>query len=200
MKPAQLFILSAGALLVAVATVLVVSNMVGRDMSPPPDPVLHVGIDTLFWLVASVAGGIGAYCLLGKKSGLQLGLVAWVSGNFAVYVGGLLWLREAALFTVLQLGGVADAFNITAKTAGIGVLGCFGYLLVGNLVMICVSRPRKTETSAKSIEPASESLKMSCQHCEGHIAFPVSRLGEKLTCPHCANSIQPERTSGPAAI
>jgi hypothetical protein len=193
MKPAQLFILSAGAVLVAVAAVLVVSNMAGRDMTPPPDPVFQVGIDALFWLVASVAGGTGTYCLLGKKPGLQLGLVAWVSVNFAVYLGGLIWLREADLFTVIQLGGVAKAFKVTAKTAGFGAIACFSYLFAGSVVLLCVARLRKTATSAKSSEKASELGKMSCLHCAGHIAFPLTRLGEKLACPHCSKSIQLER-------
>lgn len=34
--------------------------------------------------------------------------------------------------------------------------------------------------------PQTESFaKCSCQHCGGHIEFPVEGAGQKITCPHC---------------
>jgi DNA-directed RNA polymerase subunit RPC12/RpoP len=34
-----------------------------------------------------------------------------------------------------------------------------------------------------------EELKISCQYCNGHIAFPREYLGQTIACPHCSNQI-----------
>ena len=35
----------------------------------------------------------------------------------------------------------------------------------------------------------SDETKCNCQHCEGHIAFPLQMVGQSIDCPHCGMAI-----------
>jgi len=35
----------------------------------------------------------------------------------------------------------------------------------------------------------SDEIKICCQHCDGHISFPMEMAGQTIACPHCAKQI-----------
>lgn len=192
--------LMSGAMLVAMTTVLILANFAVAGTTPGKEPVLGLRIDIAFWLVAALSGLTGAYCLLGERERLQSGLVAWLAVNFAVYAGGLFWMNGMSLATLLQSGGVANAFGFTAATWVVIAYASFGLLLIGSAVGLYASRSPAAAPAEQRAAAEAETMKMSCPHCSGHIAFPVARLGERLECPHCTKSIQLERAGVPAAI
>lgn len=182
------------------ATVLILANLAVAGTTPGQEPVLGLRIDMAFWLVAALSGLTGAYCLLGERERLKSGLVGWLAVNFAVYACGLVWMNEMSLATLLQSGGVVNAFGFTAATwVGIAYAS-FGLLLLGSVLGLWASRSFAAAPAQHGVAAEVETLKMSCPHCSGHIAFPGTRIGEKLACPHCTKSIQLERAGGPAAI
>ena len=50
---------------------------------------------------------------------------------------------------------------------------------------------------ALHLEPRPEKfLKHTCEHCGGHIEFPVSALGQTALCPHCTRSVRLSTSAG----
>lgn len=188
-KLASSLMMIAGAMLAAVASALVLANLSANVASSPADPVLGVSVYYLTWGIAAAAALIGGICLLGERASAQAMWVLWFAVNLLVYVGGLYWTGQWTLTTFVQMANVAEMFDLSASSVAALVVAMLGYLLIAGLV-VCFSSWRQRRAGVQGKGAAGpETFKISCVHCEGHIAFPSTRLGEVLDCPHCRKPI-----------
>jgi hypothetical protein len=185
-----------GAILVAAATVLVLTNLTRGQITPGSEPVLGLRIDHAFWVAALLCGGGGWYCLLGERLVLQAGLAIWLALNFLIYAVGLRWLGQVQLPGVLEAGGLAATFGFFSPGAWevMTIIGFF-VVLTSSVLALLFSR-HAVRKSAAILGPREAWLKIACEYCQGHIAFARERGGEALACPHCGKSIrlEPERS------
>ena len=89
-KADRLFLRFAGMLLILTATAKLISSFGSSGILETSDPVLKIRFRFLLWGVGGLEVVVGLICLLGNKSRLQAGLVAWLSSMFLVYRFGLL--------------------------------------------------------------------------------------------------------------
>jgi hypothetical protein len=171
---------SAGALLLAMGTACFLANLASpADLVTPHDPILALSMRTIFWIVGGVSLAVALDCLFDKNPTRPMLLLAWRAFNFLVYRIGLV-AEEWRDLTGL-LGGLAQTFGISAKTANILVHALWGYLMLGSGYMIWwLAKQRKLDENL---------LRMPCPGCGGHIQFANQNLGRKSTCPHCRMAI-----------
>ena len=186
MKAAHFFIRSAGALLVAVALALLLSNFAAGEVAQPLDPLLRVSIRTLFWICGAVFLLLGLTCLFGRWEFTQLALLAWVSVNLMVYVAGLRWTGVSS--PVFLFGSLGDTFGLSPQSAmriGGTVLA---YVFCGSLVMMFLVW-RGARAGKWAVHPDQFS-KIFCPACGGHIQYPKCDAEREIPCPHCAAAIK----------
>jgi hypothetical protein len=123
------FIRSSGVLLLLSAAAKIVSAAGSAPILGVPDPVLAIPFRHEFFLVGLIETFIGAYCLVGSRPFVQLGLIGWLATSFAVYRLGLLWL---GVHICKCFGTLSDAFHMSTTTANVISLVLFAYLLLGS--------------------------------------------------------------------
>lgn len=220
-KLINVYVNSAGALLLALALMLLLGSLSSIGLAQPQDPVLIVslrGLSLLFGVTASV---IALLCLFGKNVSLKLFLLFWLGAVAMTF-------QLASYFLTNQpsvsgyLGVLEETFHISANYADLIVKLTTGYLLCSPLLSLwlwvtakdtlqsscpsCGGRVRFSIKAVGSNMPCphcknnltlydSEFLKMSCFFCHGHIEFPAYALGRKLRCPHCHMDITLKETA-----
>jgi len=175
---------SAGSLLLALATVLIVSNLRPKpiDFVPGRDLVFNAPLPILYWILAGILVTAALLCLFGTNTTLQvrtlLVLAAYLAGyrivlNFMGATGGLKG----------YIGGVAEPFGLSPGAMAGLLAAIVGYLFVGSVIAIVISR---AEEKWKRKNP---NIKMACPQCGGHIQFYARNLGRNTPCPHCDANI-----------
>ena len=185
------FVKSAGALLLAGATLLWVTAWNNRQLALPADPIFSIPLGILFGVGGAVAGLAALICLFGSHREHQLIVLAWLMTNAGAYRVALLSYGVPGLKGFLV--NFSGTFGLPAAVGARLAEGIVVVLLLGTYLSLLAIRlqSRSRELSGRE----GDYLKMSCSACGGHISFPSSRMGETILCPHCATDLT-LRTSG----
>ena len=176
---------SAGALLLALASAMFISNKINAGLLHPRDPVFQISMLLLFWILGGIQLVIALVCLFGKDFWLKLPLVLWLALSMAVYWWGLLLEAPAGLRG--DLGSFANTFGILPVTADAALKAVFSYLLIGSSISLLWLLAEKFIARAKKSK--IDYLKIACSQCAGKIEFPANGVGQEITCPHCATKV-----------
>ena len=122
MKWIRYFILSAGAILLAAALSRFLIAVGNAQVLALPEPMLGIPLRYAVLLVGGFELVVALICLFGRKTGLQLGWLAWLATNYAVYRIGLLTMDIHQQGTCI--GSLTDPLNLARGTVGmiIGLL------------------------------------------------------------------------------
>ncbi|MGA4644474.1 hypothetical protein, partial [Limisphaera sp. 4302-co] len=113
-------------------------------------------------LVELVVAGV---CLVGRRERLNLVLVGWLAGNFALYRLGLWWLgwkRPCGC-----LGHLTDALGVSPTAADLVMRVVLGYLLVGALAGLWCMRDSARVDGDAACGPHGVSEKQGHQEKDG---------------------------------
>ncbi|HEY5298230.1 MAG TPA: hypothetical protein VIK59_09910 [Verrucomicrobiae bacterium] len=169
----RIFIYSAGALLLAAASAVFMTNWANAGFGTAHDPIFGITIRNVFWIVGGIELAVALVCLFGRPTSLQLTLVLWLSINLVVYRLGLAGSFRGSI------GNLSDVLGISPAMAD-GLLKIVVlYLLTGSFLSLLWLWMRKKFGAANGY------LKTSCVSCGGHINFSTQNLGQKIACPHC---------------
>lgn len=146
-KPINFFVYSAGVLLALTAIAKFVSSAGDARVLQNPDPILAIPFRHVFWIVGAIELIIALVCFLGKRLGLQAGLVAWLTTSFLVYHVGLVLVGYQKPCPCL--GNLTDALPISQQTADTAMKIILAYLLIGSYAaLFWLWRQRKKIISA----------------------------------------------------
>ncbi|MGH7940532.1 MAG: hypothetical protein ACREFR_05620 [Limisphaerales bacterium] len=174
-KAIAIFINSAGALLLAMATALVLINWTSApDYVSPRDPIFAVSVNDWFWIFAGLGGALALVCLFSDGMRRPLLLLAGVGFECLIIRIGLAWEGCRSLSGYLQ--GFSRAFSISAGMANAVADAVFAYLFIGSCVALLLERRLPADLQWQ---------KMSCPSCGGRVKFPIQNLGQMTDCPHC---------------
>ena len=173
---------SAGALLLAVATAMFISNGAGAGWVPPRDPFLGISMPVVFWAVGAVESAVGLVCLFGKQAGLKAILILWLAMNFLAYQLGLCWTVGPRSFNGYW-GNLAAAFHVASGMAYWTLMAVYVYLLIGGVVSLVWPLVHKSPPKTEGY------IENSCIYCGGGIEFPIRGIGQRIACPHCMATV-----------
>jgi len=181
MKGTKLFIHSAGAILLAAALErLLIAHGVAQSLSLP-EPAMGIPLRYAVLLVGGFELVVAMICLFGRQAGLQLGWLAWLATNYAVYRIGLFAMSCHPQATCI--GILTDPLHLARGTMGI-IVGIMPlYLLLGSYAAVIWLWLEGRRAKATKF------LKMSCPACGVHLRFDDRNLGQKIPCPQCQKSI-----------
>jgi hypothetical protein len=216
-KRVRWFVLSAGVILLAAAlNRFLIATGSARSLSMP-ESVLGIPLRYGVLLVGALELVVGLVCLFGKRLGLKLGWLIWLSFDLMVYRAALFYLHCNPQTSCL--GGPTDRLHLSRSVLAPILPILPFYLLIGSgaaalwlwsigresryLKMSCPScgvhiKFLVKRLGEKTVCPQCratitlrrpENLKMSCFFCHGHIEFPAHAIGNKLQCPHCKKDI-----------
>lgn len=143
------FFYSAGAIFLFVATALFLVNLTSpADLSPTNDPVFHVSVPRLFWIVGGIGSAVALVCLFARNTRLQTTMVSLFAIGF---LGSRMCVSVLDVSNGFKgyLGPVADAFGLQASTADKLLIVTSLYLLIGCIVARQVESGQKV---AKGID------------------------------------------------
>jgi len=152
-----------------------VGGLVENQQLDMPDPIFGLPFRRLMLTLGATELLAAFLCLFTGKKTLSLGLVIWLSINFMVYriaLWNMGWHRSCGL--------LIDPLRLSLATTDLIFSLSSTFLLVGSITALWLEH-RKLQ--------ASESLKISCHSCGGHIKFAIQNLGQKIPCPHCQTTI-----------
>jgi hypothetical protein len=186
MKGTKLFIYSAGGILLAAVLERFFVAAGHAQFLSLPEPVLGIPLRYAALLVGGFELVVAMICLFGRRSGLQLGWLAWLATNCVVYRIGLLTMHCSPQATCI--GSLTDPLHFSHGITGIIISLLPVYLLLGSFAGILwlwfgeriLGRCRKEK---------QESIKMSCPACGVHIRFACHSLGRNISCPQCQKNI-----------
>ena len=181
MNGIKLFIYSAGAILLAAALERLLVAAGHSAILALPDPMLGIELCLSVLLVGGIELIVALICLFGRQTGLQLGCLAWLTTNYAIYRMALpiLGLHHQASC----IGRLTDPLELTGGTLGVIAELWPICLLLGSYAAACGLW--RAGRKAK----AAQFLKMSCPACGIHIRFDEANLGQKVDCPYCRKTI-----------
>jgi len=181
MKPVRIFIYSAGGILLTAALLRFIIAVGSAQVLSLPEPVLGIPLRYAVLLVGAFELVVALICLFGRQVGLQIGWLAWMVTNYAVYRIGLLTMGIHQQGTCI--GSLTDPLHFSRGIMGIiaGFLPL--YLLLGSYA--AVIRLWLEGRKAK----VSKFVKMSCPACGIHLRFDGRNLGQKMPCPNCQKTI-----------
>ncbi|MFO1477278.1 MAG: hypothetical protein U1F98_11565 [Verrucomicrobiota bacterium] len=109
------------------------------------DPILKISYRAELITAGTLELIIAFLCLAGgRRVGLQLWTIAWLSANFAIYRFGRWWL---GIHHCLCFGTIPEALGLSPEAADRILCSIIGFLLIGSLTLITL----------RSWLPASES-------------------------------------------
>jgi hypothetical protein len=205
MKWIRLFIYSAGGILLTAALTRFLIAAGNAPALALPEPLIGIPLRYAVMLVGGLELIVALICLFGRQTGLQLGWLAWVATNYAVYRIGLLTIHYHPQAT--GVGSLTDPLHLARGTIGLIISSLPFYLLAGSYAAVfwlwigkkwtarlVAVRPGKTivanpAPTRNRLEAFVRTLKISCTACGGHIEFPTNFFGERIPCPHCQASI-----------
>ncbi len=196
-KTSDILIFAAGLMLVMISTVLVLSNLSTNPANSPADPVLGLSMYYLTWLTATLAATIGCLCLLGEHAWSYGLWVSWFAFNLLAWLGGIYWNSQGTIMAVVHEEQVPEMFGISESLAAFLIVGILVFLLASGLAVFVMGRNLARARQGGGTAGDLDLMKISCRHCDGHIAFPSARLGERVDCPHCQKPIVLARPGAP---
>ena len=126
----NLFIFSAGVLLLITAVAKIVSANGDARILQMPDPVLAISFRHIFWIVGIVELLVVYVCLFDRHLELQSALVGWLATSFILYRCGRWWVGYYKPCSCL--GNLTDALHIPPQTADTAMKIILAYLLIGS--------------------------------------------------------------------
>lgn len=183
----QLFIRLAGALLLAMAAVNLISVGIFKPSLLVFDPLLGIPFRYSTLTVGGLELLVGLVCLFGKEAGLQVGLIAWLITNFAVYRVGLFWQGCHTLWG--SLNNPLDTLYLLSGATNQGFYIILASLLLGSYVALIWLWGGKSSTPNHLKRTATESLEISCPFCGVLIKFAPQSLFQRVSCPQCQKTI-----------
>jgi len=181
MKWVKLFICSAGGILLAAGLIRFAIAAGNSQVLALPDPMIGIPLRYAILVVGGIELVVALICLFGKKIGLQLGWLAWLATNYAIYRVGLLTMHYHPQATCI--GSFTDPLHLTDGITGL-IMGFLPfYVLAGSYAaMVWFWLEGRRAKAAKFI-------KMSCPACGVHLRFDERNAGQKIPCPHCQASV-----------
>ncbi len=150
------------------------------------EPMLDIPIHDAVMIVGILELGVALVCLLGKRTGVQIGWLLWLMTNYFVYWTCLLVCHRYSQMTAI--GSLTDPLRLAHGPAGLAVTFIPAFLFLGACLVLALPWMQSKVRLQK--ERNAGSLKMSCPACGLRIQFPIGRLGQKLPCPQCKNAIK----------
>jgi hypothetical protein len=130
MKPVNIFIYSAGLILLITATAKFISSFGHGTILDVNDPLFGIKFRSLFRLVGCVEAVVAIICYFGKQKWLASALVAWLATSFVAY---RIYLIEVGYHKPCTcLGNLTDALHISPNAADMIMKIILSYLLVGS--------------------------------------------------------------------
>jgi hypothetical protein len=130
MKPVNVFINSAGLLLLLTASAKLISSFGHGKILDANDPFFGIQFRDLFRIVGSAEAAVALFCFFSKQSWLASGLVAWLATSFVAY---RLYLIGVGYHRPCNcLGNLTDALHIPPGAADIIMKVVLGYLFLGS--------------------------------------------------------------------
>jgi hypothetical protein len=129
-KIIRLFIFSAGLLLLFTSVAKLISVGGSARIWEVDDPILHIELRHLFWLVGLLELVVSAICFFSKQVWLAAGLVAWLSSIFCFYRLGLVLIGFQKPCPCL--GNLTEALHISLPTAALVMRLILAYLFIGS--------------------------------------------------------------------
>jgi hypothetical protein len=181
MKWSKAFIYSAGGILLLAGLERLLVAAGNAPALGLPEPMLGIPMRYAVLAVGTLELTVAVICLFGKRIGPQLGWVAWMTTNYAVYYFGALAANCHPQGTCI--GSLTDPLLLARGAPGCITAFLPVYLLLGSyagLISLWLGASR-----AK----AAQLLKMSCPACGVHIRFDGRNIGQNTRCPQCQASI-----------
>jgi hypothetical protein len=172
------FVLSAGGILLLAGMVNVLAFFAKAQVPDMADPIFAMPFHDLMLVVGLAELAVAYLCLFTSKKTLSLGLLAWQVVTLVAYRIGLWtmgWHHPYA-----WVAGLINGLDVSPRGADLITGATWAYLLIGSIAVLWLER--------RSMK-ATESMKMSCPACGGHIEFPNQGLGQTTSCPHCKMDI-----------
>jgi hypothetical protein len=190
------FILSAGGVLLAAALIRFLIVVGNAPVLAQPEPLLGMPLRYAVLFVGIIELFIALICLFGKRTGVQISLLVWLSTNLSVFWIGLILQHCQPQDTCIgRFGDPLRIYNGITRY----VLDLIPFLLVlgGYAVGLSFwfSADARTERLIAAQQRAEERdaavglQKMSCPSCGIHIKFATQNLGDTIRCPQCQNGI-----------
>ena len=144
------YIYSSGILLAITALAKLISSVGNGGILQQPDPILAISFQHVFWIVGPFELVISLFCFFGKRIDLQIGFVALLATNFAIYRVGLILVGYRKPCSCL--GNLTDALHIPPQAADTALKIILAYLLLGSYAsLFWLWRQRKTTAITPSI-------------------------------------------------
>ena len=196
MKSIKPFIFLAGGILLTAALTRFLIAFGNAQVMSVPEPLLGIPLRYAVLLVGGFELAVALICLFGKRTGLQLGWLAWLGTNYVVVWVGLVWQHCSPQGTCI--GSLTDPLWIHhGITGNIFTYLPFG-LVLGSYAAVAslwFSRHARTARMAEArrvtdVRDAAAGLtKMACPACGGHVKFTAKNIGQQVPCPHCQATI-----------
>jgi hypothetical protein len=182
MRNLKLFIHAAGGLLLAAAMQRFIIAAGSAPVLSLPDFFFFIPLRDAVLLVGGLELATALVCLYGRRVGFQLGLLAWMATNFAVYRLGLVAMAQHPQGTCI--GSLTDPLHFAR--------GITGYIM--ELIPFCLLIGSYAGgiwfwLHDRRLREAAELLKMACPACGVHLKFSRQNVGQKTVCPHCEIAI-----------
>jgi hypothetical protein len=182
MKWIRCFILSAGAILLAAALTRFLIGFGNAQVLALPEPLLGIPLRYAVLLVGALELAVAVICLFGKKMGIQIGGLAWLTANYFVFRAALLWLNCHPQATCI--GSLSDPLQTTRGMIGLVLPYLPIYLVIGTGGSGIWLWLKRRATLPEGVS------KMSCPACGVHIRFNNQNLGQTISCPQCHGAIK----------
>lgn len=181
MKRMKCFIQLAGAILLFAAMERFLIVATHARVMALPEPIIGIPLQYAVLLVGLFELVVALICLFSRQMTLQLGCLAWLATNYAVYWICLWTMRVHQQGTAI--GGLTDPLYLAEGTTGVMVVLLPWILGLGSYAALIWYwwRNRMAETVRQ--------IKMPCPACGVHIRFDGRDLGRKISCPQCQKAI-----------
>jgi hypothetical protein len=185
-KSIQLFLWSAGGLLLVVALIRFMITADESQILVMPDPLLGIPVRYAVVGIGVAELVIGLFCLFGKSIGTRTALLAWLMTNWLGYQAGLIYTGisdrctcSGILTNPLHLSN-GWCFQIAKLLPPILFIGAYAAM-----ILVWVGQKRQDKRTY---------LKIACPGCGDHIEFmlPVHSTNLKIACPHCGGGVRPK--------
>jgi hypothetical protein len=182
MKTVKLFILSAGAILLTAASERFLVAYNNAQIFALPDPLLGIPLRYSVLMVGIMELIVAVICLSKIRPFLQLGWIAWLSMNYAIWWIGMNGHPQAS-----ATGSLTDPLQSSGRLIGYVIKSLPIYFSLGGIGgLIWLWRNDKIKRSDRD---ASEFFKIPCPACGGRVKFAASSIGRRIPCPHCQAAI-----------
>jgi hypothetical protein len=196
MNRLNLFIKSAGAVLLAAALTRFLIAASNAQVMAVPDPMLGIPLRHAVIGVGAFELVVALICLFGRSVGLQLGWLAWLGTNYIVVWIGLLAMHIHPQATCI--GSLTDPLRLYQGRTGdilqfIPVCLALGSYAAVVIFWFSADARMARQAGARQIAARRDAtaglMKMFCPACGGHVKFAAQNAGQQIPCPHCQKAI-----------